>query len=58
MKLALGLSAGILGECWRWPKDAATKWEYEAKIARRFGFEQQLELPIPPPPAIRQEAAN
>jgi hypothetical protein len=39
-------------------EDAATKWEYEAKIAKRFGFEQQLALPIPPPPAARQEAAN
>jgi len=30
-------------------EDSANKWEYEAKIAKRFGFEQQLELPIPPP---------
>lgn len=34
--------------------------EYEAKIAKRFGFEQQLELPIPiPTPALEmKEAAN
>jgi hypothetical protein len=41
------------------PSDSADKWEYEAKIAKRFGFEQQLELPIPlPQPAQQQEAAN
>jgi hypothetical protein len=30
-------------------EDSATKWEYEARIAKRFGFAQQLELPIPLP---------
>jgi len=30
-------------------EDSADKWEYEARIAKRFGFEQQLELPIPSP---------
>ncbi len=25
------------------------QWEYEAGIAKRFGFERQLELPIPLP---------
>jgi hypothetical protein len=28
------------------------------KIARRFGFEQQLELPIPLPAPEMKEAAN
>jgi hypothetical protein len=28
-------------------EDSADKDEYEARIAKRFGFEQQLELPIP-----------
>jgi hypothetical protein len=30
----------------------------EAKIAKRFGFEQQLELPIPMPHTEHQGAAN
>ena len=37
-------------------EDSKDRWEYEARIAKRFGFEQQLELPIPLP--IQQEAAN
>jgi hypothetical protein len=32
--------------------------EYQGKIARRFGFEQQLELPMPMPGVVKQEAAN
>ena len=32
------------------------KWEYEAKLAKRFGFEQQLELPMPM--TEMKEAAN
>jgi P63C domain len=39
-----------LGRVQEMAEDSMTKWEYEAKIAKRFGFEQQLELPIPPPP--------
>jgi hypothetical protein len=41
-------------------EDSVDRWEYEAKIAKRFGFEQQLELPIPMPVARseKQEAAN
>jgi hypothetical protein len=27
-------------------ESSADKWEYEGKIAQRFGFEQQLELPM------------
>ena len=34
------------------------KWEYEARIAKRFGFERQLELPIPPPVQAPREAAS
>jgi hypothetical protein len=30
----------------------------EAKVAKRFGFEQQLELPIPLPVPAQQGAAN
>jgi hypothetical protein len=30
-------------------EDSTDKWDYEAGIARRFGFAQQLELPIPMP---------
>jgi hypothetical protein len=41
-----------LGHC----ENTADKWEYEARIAKRFGFEQQLELPIPLPEM--KEAAN
>jgi hypothetical protein len=39
-------------------EDSADMWEYEAKIAKHFGFEQQLELPIPLPSPAQQEAAN
>ena len=37
-------------------KDSADKWDYEARIARRFGFAQQFELPIPMPET--KEAAS
>jgi hypothetical protein len=39
-------------------ESSATKWEYEGKIAKRFGFAQQLELPIPLPTTEQREAAN
>lgn len=39
-------------------ESSANKSEYESKIARRFGFEQQLELPIPLPSPPMKEAAN
>jgi hypothetical protein len=39
-------------------ESSSDRWEYEAKVARRFGFEQQLELPIPlPTEAQKYEAA-
>jgi hypothetical protein len=49
-----------LGRVLEMAEDSADKEEYEARIARRFGFEQQLELPIPPPSpqSERQEAAH
>jgi len=39
-------------------ESSADRWEYESKIAQRFGFEQQLELPIPLPIPRQQKAAN
>jgi hypothetical protein len=42
--IALGRHLGRVQEI---AEDSADKWEYEARIAKRFGFEQQLELPIP-----------
>jgi len=36
-----------LGRVQEIAEDSADKWEYEARIAKRFGFEQQLELPVP-----------
>ena len=41
-------------------ESSADKLEYETKIAQRFGFEQQLGLPIPIPAAATEtkEAAN
>ena len=39
-------------------EDSTDKWEYEARIAKRFGFEQQLELPIPLPTTTSKGAAN
>jgi hypothetical protein len=39
-------------------ESSANNSEYETKVAKRFGFEQQLELPMPLPPANVKEAAN
>jgi hypothetical protein len=41
-------------------ESSSDKLEYETKIAQRFGFEQQLELPILMPAAAAEtkEAAN
>ena len=47
-----------LGRVQEMAEDSADKWEYEAKVAKRFGFEQQLELPIPLPVPVQKEAAN
>jgi hypothetical protein len=47
-----------LGRVQEIAEDSADKWEYEARIAKRFGFEQQLELPIPLPPPASKEAAH
>jgi hypothetical protein len=53
---ALGIH---LGRVLVMAESSADKWEYETKVAKRFGFEQQLELPIPmPTSAMGQEAAN
>jgi hypothetical protein len=38
-----------LGRVLEMAESSSNKSEYEDKIARRFGFEQQLELPIPMP---------
>jgi hypothetical protein len=34
------------------------RWEYQAKVAKRFGFAQQLELPMIMPVVQKGEAAN
>jgi hypothetical protein len=47
-----------LGRVLEMAESSSDKWEYEAKVAKRFGFEQQLELPIPLPVPAQQEAAN
>jgi hypothetical protein len=47
-----------LGRVQEIAEDSEDKWEYEARIAKRFGFEQQLELPIPLPVPAPREAAN
>jgi hypothetical protein len=40
-------------------ESSADKTEYETKVAKRFGLEQQLELPIlMPTPSEMKEAAN
>lgn len=39
-------------------ESSSDKFEYEAKVAQRFGFEQQLELPILMPNIETKEAAN
>jgi hypothetical protein len=53
--IALSRHLGRLQEI---AEDSAEKWEYEARVAKRFGFEQQLELPIPLPLRAPKEAAN
>ena len=30
----------------QYPESSADKWEHEGKVAQRFGFAQQLELPM------------
>jgi P63C domain len=53
---ALGIHLGRVLEM---AESSSDKSEYEAKLLKRFGVEQQLELPIPPPPPGKQlEAAN
>ena len=47
-----------LGRVLEMAESSADRWEYEAKIAKRFGFEQQLELPMPMPTQEMKEAAN
>jgi hypothetical protein len=47
-----------LGRVQEIAEDSADKWEYQARIAKRFGFEQQLELPIPLPEPTPKEAAH
>jgi hypothetical protein len=47
-----------LGRVLEMAESSANKSEYETKIAKRFGFEQQLELPMPLPTANVKEAAN
>jgi hypothetical protein len=47
-----------LGRVLEMAESSADKCEYEAKIAQRFGFVQQLELPMPMPVGAKQEAAN
>jgi hypothetical protein len=47
-----------LGRVLEMAESSATKWEYEAKIAKRFGFAQQLELPMPMPVIQKEKAAN
>jgi hypothetical protein len=49
---------GPLGRVLEMAESSSDKWEYEAKVAKRFGFEQQLELPIPLAVPVQQEAAN
>ena len=47
-----------LGRVLEMAESSTDKLEYETKIARRFGLEQQLELPIPMPPTGMKEAAT
>jgi hypothetical protein len=47
-----------LGRVQEMAEDFADGWECEAKIARRFGFEQQLELRVPLPVPAQQGVAN
>jgi hypothetical protein len=52
------LLVGHLGRVLEMAESSSDRWEYEAKVARRFGVEQQLELPMPMPVAEMKEAAN
>ena len=55
--IALSRHLGRLQEI---AEDSDDKWEYEARVAKRFGFEQQLELPIPiplPAPPMKEAAS-
>jgi hypothetical protein len=47
-----------LGGVLEMAESSSNKWEYEAKVAKRFGFAQQLELPMVMPVAQKEEAAN
>jgi len=51
-------SRGVERGQYQMAESSADKWEYEAKVAKRFGFEQQLELPIPLLVPAQQGAAN
>jgi len=47
-----------LGRVQEIAEDSADRSEYETRIAKRFGFEQQLELPIPMPALDVQATFN
>jgi len=47
-----------LGRVLEMAESSTDRWEYEGKIAQRFGFEQQLELPMLMPTQEMKEAAN
>jgi hypothetical protein len=47
-----------LGRVLEMAESSADKTEYETKIAKRFGFEQQLELPIPLPSPLLEAAGK
>jgi hypothetical protein len=47
-----------LGRVQEMAEDWADGWECEPKIARRFGFEQLLELPVPLPVPAQRGVAN
>lgn len=47
-----------LGRVQEMAEDSEDRWEYESKIAKRFNFEHQLELPIPLPVSRKEQAAN
>lgn len=47
-----------LGRVLEMAESSVDKTEYETKVARRFGLEQQLELPVlmPTPPEMKEAA--
>jgi hypothetical protein len=47
-----------LGRVLEMAESSTDRWEYEGKVAQRFGFEQQLELPMLMPTQETKEAAN